>query len=70
MHYAALGAGQADVSQTRWSALRTRVEDVLTLLVKSRGAISNARRVRVPTGMYATSLAFERSLPDCFSPCF
>jgi hypothetical protein len=30
MHYAALGAGQADVFQTRSSSLRTRVKDVVT----------------------------------------
>ena len=28
MHYVALGAGQADVSQTRSSSLRSRVKDV------------------------------------------
>jgi SRSO17 transposase len=33
MHDAALGAGQADVSQTRSSLLRTRVKDVLTRAV-------------------------------------
>jgi hypothetical protein len=30
MHDAALGAGQADVFQTRSSSLRTRVKDVVT----------------------------------------
>jgi hypothetical protein len=30
MHYVALGAGQADISQTRSSSLRTRVKDVVT----------------------------------------
>jgi hypothetical protein len=33
MHYVALGAGQADVSQTRSSSLRTRVKDVLARAV-------------------------------------
>ena len=33
MHYAALGAGQADVFQTRSSSLRTRVKDVVTRAV-------------------------------------
>jgi hypothetical protein len=35
MHDVALGAGQADVSQTRSSSLRTRVKDVLILVANS-----------------------------------
>jgi hypothetical protein len=35
MHYAALGAGQADVFQTRSSSLRTRVKDVVTRAERS-----------------------------------
>src|SRR5919109_5083933 len=38
-----------------------------TLLVKSRGAIFNARRLSVTSGIYMISLAFKRSMQDCFS---
>jgi hypothetical protein len=64
--YAKLTQGQdsieADACRWMWSAsFPTRVKDVVTPLVKSRGAISNAMGVSVTKGMEAISLAFTRS---------
>ena len=52
MHDAALGAGQADVSQTRSAALRTDVNDGVTLLGKPsavRRGLSGMTTVFVPS---------------------
>jgi hypothetical protein len=47
MHYTALGAGQADVSRTRSSSLRTRVKDVVTRAGTSRFGWLGTSRVRM-----------------------
>ncbi len=48
----------------------TDVKEVLTLLVKSRWLISNAKGVRVTRDMGSVSLAFERCVSARFSARF
>jgi hypothetical protein len=55
MHYVALGAGQADVSQTRSSSLRTRVKDVLA----RAGADAVDDAIKLCRAMEITGLSTE-----------
>jgi hypothetical protein len=68
MHDAALGADQADVSQTRSVSLRTDVNDVVTLLVKSRRPIFNALGVPVTRGTW-WSLRLSNVVCKTAFPC-
>jgi len=73
--YAKLTQGQdsieVDACRWMWSAsFPTRVKDVVTLLVKSRWPISNAKDVRVTRDMGSVSLAFERCGSARFSARF
>ena len=70
MHYVTLEAGQADVSQTRSSSLRTRVKDVVTRaggtgppveLSETTSPAGRAIHVMLPLQTYVeSSLLFNR----------